>query len=163
MTSLVVYYSLTGNTKKVAESIAAELDAELEAVELADPGAVKDGKPCGKLVMGPFFGILPDVKPTEKDLHSYGHVILGAPVWATQLASPMKAFLKARRDRLPPNVSFFVCYGGKFAANALKHMEKYSKRQPKATLILKDEEIKSGILKEKVKSFALKGYEDYLF
>lgn len=154
MKTLVVYYSLTGNCKKIAEKIASETSADLEAVQLEDEKQIIDGKPAGPLVMGGWFGKLPKIKNFDKDPSAYDQVILGAPVWAFNLASPMKSYLKENSKRLPQKVSFFVCHGGIFGNRALKKMSKLAERKPAATLLLRDKELRSGAWDGKVMEFS---------
>ena len=52
MKTLIVYHSLTGNCKKVAELLAQELSANVEAVEFQDSKDLKDGKPVGDVLFG---------------------------------------------------------------------------------------------------------------
>ena len=97
---LCVYYSRTGNTKKVMKAIAAEIDAEL--LELSD-GVERSG----------FWGWIrsgmdamrkdsPAVRPfeTERKLKNYKLVIIGSPVWAGRCSSVVREFLKEHGQEL---------------------------------------------------------------
>lgn len=64
MKALVLYYSKTGNTKKIAEAITAELDAELRTID--DPG----------------------------DMTTFDLICIGTPVYLFSPAPKMKSFLR---------------------------------------------------------------------
>ena len=97
---LCIYYSRTGNTKKVMKAIASEMDAEL--VELTD-GIERSGL-RGWLRSG-----LDAVKKdcpeaaaieTERKLENYRLVIIGTPVWAGRCSSVVRSFLRQYGKKL---------------------------------------------------------------
>jgi hypothetical protein len=76
--ALVVFYSLTGTTRRVAQALAAELRAELEEIR------------CPRYRPG-FFGFwqagheswrskIPGIGPPEHQPSGYGLVVVGGPV-----------------------------------------------------------------------------------
>jgi Flavodoxins len=80
MKSLVVYYSRTGKTKFVAESIAAQLGADLEeVVDLKKRGGtlgwINSGKDASRKS-------LTEIAPTQKSIADYDLVVIGTPIWA---------------------------------------------------------------------------------
>ena len=97
---LCVYYSRSGNTKKVMKAIAAELDAEL--VEITD--GVERGGLRGWLRSGldAVKRDCPETLPveTERRLENYRLVIIGTPVWAGRCSSVVRSFLKQHGKEL---------------------------------------------------------------
>ena len=90
---LCIYYSRTGNTKRVMETIAKEMDAELLA--LTD-GVERSGlRGWLRSGMDAMRKDCPDVLPfeTERKLENYRLVIVGTPVWAGRCSSVIR-----RRD-----------------------------------------------------------------
>lgn len=91
---LCIYYSRTGNTRKVMKNIAQQLDAEL--VELHD--GVERGGLRGWLRSGmdAMRKDCPAAQPveTERKLENYRLVIIGSPVWAGRCSSVVRSFLK---------------------------------------------------------------------
>lgn len=86
---LIIYYSRTGFTKKVAEELAAEWKCNVEAIE--------DVKSRGGF-MGYMRSVfealkkkLPDIKPMQTDPSQYKLVVIGSPVWASNIPSPVRA------------------------------------------------------------------------
>jgi flavodoxin len=80
MKKLVIYYSYTGNTKKIAEDLASK--------ESADLLQIQDKKRPGKFKVytaGCFAAVKCkpwEIKPLEKDINEYDHIYVLAPVWA---------------------------------------------------------------------------------
>ncbi|WP_077610213.1 flavodoxin family protein [Clostridium sp. Marseille-P2415] len=87
MKTLVIYYSYTGNTKKIAEQTAKKENADIcEVVEKNRPGTVK------AFTAGSFHamrGMKSEVEPITADLSSYDRLIVMAPVWAGNPAPAM--------------------------------------------------------------------------
>jgi flavodoxin len=154
MKTLVVYYSLTGNCRKVAEKVASEISADLEAVEFEDPADIKDGQPAGPVVMGSWVGRLPRIKAPKHDPSAYDIAVIGAPVWAFQLAAPMKAYLKENRGKLPKKTAYFVCYGGMFGGSTLRQMGRLASIKPVTTLLISEKMIRSDDWMQKTREFA---------
>lgn len=92
MKKLVVYYSLEGNTKLLAESIAKGIGADIHEI--------KPEKEIGKGVMKYLRGgiqvymrILPKIKPSNVDPDDYDMIFIGTPVWAWTSAPPVNSYL----------------------------------------------------------------------
>ena len=92
MKALVVYYSRTGNTKKIADEIAAALGADLE--ELKDD--VSRGGPAGfvRSAREARSGKLVNLDPLSHDPSTCDSVVVGTPVWAGNVSSPIRTFLR---------------------------------------------------------------------
>jgi len=105
---LVAYYSLSGNTARVARDIAARVGADIESIQ--DPGHGVG-----------FFGYLKDsldalrsipakIGPLAKNPADYALTIVGTPVWAGRLTPAVRSYLKQTQGRLG-KVAFFVTSG----------------------------------------------------
>ena len=93
MKTLVVYYSLEGNTKDAAEKIASALGADI--MELVP---VKDIPKKGLLKFlhggsGATMGKGTELQPYTKDASSYDAVIIGTPVWAGKPCTAINQYL----------------------------------------------------------------------
>ena len=97
MKTIIVFYSLDGNTRKAAEALAAHIGADLCEIQPVKP-LVSKGKPSfGTLITGGgqvTFGICPKLREFAADLAAYDRIILGTPVWAGKCAAPTYSFLK---------------------------------------------------------------------
>lgn len=152
MKPLVVYYSRSGTTKKVAEAIAQALGCDIE--ELVDTqkrsglsGWIRSGRQALKEE-------LTTLEPLKKDLSQYDLVIIGGPVWAYTMSVPIRTFIIQNKDRMK-DVAFFFTSGGKDnEPKIFPAMEQLCSKTPRATLGLRTVEVKKDQHKEKVQVFA---------
>jgi flavodoxin len=111
MKTAVVFYSLDGNCAFVAEQLKAKLNADLIQIQTKDDK--KRGK-VGKMLwgVGMVFGRKkPPLKPYTFDPAAYDLIIIGAPVWASSPAPPLKTFLSQTKIN-GKKVALFVCHAG---------------------------------------------------
>ena len=96
MKTLIVYYSYSGHTKKIAEEL-----AESEAAGIAE---IKSEKRPVKLkaytagIISAIRGKAWPIQPFDLDFAEYEKLILLSPVWAGNPAPPFNAML----EKLPP-------------------------------------------------------------
>ena len=137
MRTLIVYYSRTGITKKIAEKLKEKLNADLE--EIVDPtnrqgalGYLKSGKEAMRQIPA-------KIEPIKSDLSAYELIIVGTPIWAYNMCSPVRAFLNDNKDKIS-QVAFYATEGGSGSDKAFVKMAKILGREPKAilTLLTKD-------------------------
>jgi flavodoxin len=107
MKALVVYYSRTGTTKKVAEKIAKELSADIE--EIVD--LKRRNGPIGFLSGGKDAATkkLTEIKTLEKDPEEYDLVVIGSPVWAGTMAPAIRTYISVKKLK---KTAFFATRGG---------------------------------------------------
>lgn len=93
MKSIVIYYSLDGNTKLLSETVAKEINAEVLPLNLKKK--IKAGS-----FMKYFWGgrqvIMkesPELEPINFNADNYDLIIIGTPVWAGNYAPALKTFL----------------------------------------------------------------------
>lgn len=151
MTTLIVYYSLTGNARTVAAALARELDADIEELRCGRyssnlKGALMAGYDSWR-------NRLPALQPLTHDPSAYNLIVLGGPIWAFRPCTPVRAFLAQEVTRLP-RVAFFLTYGGSAAQRALREMEQIAQRSPLATMAVREAEVKSEKYGSAVASFA---------
>lgn len=111
MKSIVIYYSYSGNTRKVAEKIQRKLKSDIAEIETVEPytGSYDDVVNQGQQEINS--GFMPKIKPVNVDLSQYDTVILGTPVWWYTFAPAMKTFLETA-DLSRKNVYPFATNGG---------------------------------------------------
>lgn len=136
MKSLVVYYSRTNTTRKLAEKIAGEINADIEEIK---PKVNYQGKigyvRGGKDAMSEKIIDLEELKYHPED---YDVVYIGGPVWASKAANPLISYLNQNSFR---NVKLFLTAGKSGFESSFKQMEKYSTK-PLKTLALTTKEVK---------------------
>ncbi len=143
MRTLVVYYSLAGTTRTLAQAIARELGADVEGIRCRryyprSWGILKAG-------FDSMARRLPPIEAPELVPGAYDLVLVGAPMWGTHPATPVQAFLRREAGRLPTSVGSFLTYGGSPATEkALGEMSALAGRAPTATLAVRDKDVKSG-------------------
>lgn len=152
MRTLVVYYSLSGNTRAIATVIARELGADLEEIGCGTYSA--GGWSYIRAAIDSLRGKLPPIEPISRSPAEYDLVVIGGPVWASHLATPARAFLQ-RYPQLPA-VAFFVTQGGSGAERAFREMKQLTGGEPQATLIVREQDVKAGGYGPAVSAFASK-------
>ena len=138
MKSLVTYYSRTNITKKLAENIASEINADIDEITpkvnyQGKMGYARGGKHAiqEKIV---------DLETLKFDPSEYDVVYVGGPVWAGKAANPVISYLKQNEGKFN-NVKFFLTAGSSGFEGGFSQMEKYSKK-PINTLALTTKEVK---------------------
>ncbi len=151
MQALVVYYSRGGNTRKVAEDLSKELQCDVEEIQ----DTVNRSGPIGWLNSGRQASTkaLTKLQPIKNDPSKYDLVIIGTPVWASHVSTPVRTYLTDNKDKLK-KVAFLVTEGNRGDETTVKDMEELSGKTPAGTLVVKVKEIKNGEYQDKVKKFA---------
>jgi flavodoxin len=148
--TLVIYYSLSGNTQKVAEAIAKTFKADINQLEDRQNRTGLLGMLL--TIYQVLFSQPGKIRFASTDPSEYDLVILGAPVWIMKLAPPMRSYILKEKDRFN-QVAFFCTEGASGALNAFKAMESLSAKKPVATLEVTEGDIKSGQYLEKTHTF----------
>ena len=94
MKTAIVYYSLQGNIRYVAEKVASETGADL--IELVPVKAYPD-KGMIKFIWGGSavtFKKKPELQPYQFKDSDYDLIILATPVWASGFTPPLRTFLE---------------------------------------------------------------------
>ena len=151
MQALVVYYSRTGHTKKVGDELAKAMPGDVE--EIVD--TANRAGPVGWLMSGREASRkkLAKIQPVKKDPASYDIVVIGTPIWASNMSSPVRTYLTENKAKFK-NVAFFCTEGSKGSEKAFAEMGGIVGKKPKATLTITMADIKSGSVGDKVKKFA---------
>jgi len=128
MKSLVVFYSRTGNTKFVAEEIAAELGADLEEiVDLKSRGGKIGWISAGRDASG---NRQTRIGETKRDPKDYDLVVVGTPVWAWSPSAAVRTYL-AKHDFTEKNVALFFTLDN----NPRGAVEKTKKLLPNSAIV----------------------------
>lgn len=130
---LVVFFSRTGTTKRLAEAIARAEHGELE--ELREARSRRG--PLGWLRSGYEGTYCRSAKtlPLLHDLRNYDLVFVGSPTWSRSLSSPVRGFLEQHGAELK-DVAVFATCGGHGAENVLEQMTGLLREAPLARLPL---------------------------
>ncbi len=154
MKGLIVYYSRSGVTEKLALAIKDEMEAELIDIQESKSRSGLTG--CLKASWESFAERLPDIDNTEDEtrynISEYDIVIIGTPIWAGNMSSPVRSFIAKYRDDFQ-RVAFFCTFGVSGAENAFNNMEILTGRVPEGKLSLRKKEVQSDNVSEKIRSF----------
>ncbi|MDP6439307.1 MAG: flavodoxin [Candidatus Brocadiia bacterium] len=150
--TLVVYYSRTGNTRKVAEAIQEALGCDMEEIiDRKDRGGVLG------YVVGAIEAALKkctEIGEVRMDPGAYDLVVIGSPVWST--APPaIRTYINRYRDSLN-DVAFFLTAIGVGVGRTSRSMAKFCGKEPAAELLLKAGVIRKGDWRRQVQEFAEK-------
>lgn len=107
----IVYYSLEGNTKLVANLLAEALSADI--VSLHPSKEYPTGK-MSKFIWGGKSAMFAD-EPKLEDYafaeEDYDLIILGTPIWASTFTPPLRTFLK-QHPLTHKKIALFACSAG---------------------------------------------------
>jgi len=150
---LVVYYSRTGNTQKVAEAVAGELGCDLERIDDTKErtgltGWFRSGRDALRRKET-------EIGPPQNDPAGYDLVLIGTPVWAWTVTPAVRAYITAMKDKLP-DVAFFATTGGTGLSKTFRHMEELCGKAPVATLGLTEKPVKRDQYAQDVREFVAK-------
>ena len=154
MRTLIVYYSLEGNTAYAAEKIASELNASSLRIE---PVKAYPNSGFRKFFWGGKSAVMaetPDLQPYDFDASAYDRIIFGFPVWAGNVTPPIRTFV--RDNPLEgKHIAAFACQSGSGAEKAFGKLKAaLSIDALEAELILIDPKAKpSAENEQKIKAF----------
>lgn len=151
MTTLIAYYSLTGNTEKLAKHLAGKLNADVERIE----GGNYSAKGFG-IAIACFAALrqrAPAIQPPKKDASKYDLVILGSPIWAGHIAPPMRSYLQQLQGKVK-RAAFLLSDEEGGAKIAFAELEKLSGCKPKAKVGVAAKDIKAGQWENACEAFA---------
>ncbi len=131
---LIVYYSRTGATRRVAEELARIGDWELAPVIDLTPRAGLLG--WARSLADALLGRGTELAPTREDPADFDVVVIGTPVWGRAVSSPIRSWLEERAGRLPV-VAFFATESARGADRAFRQMAELARATPIATLALR--------------------------
>lgn len=133
MNIAVLSYSFTGNNEALAKSVAKELSAKHIRISTLKPFKM------GTLLMDMIFARVPKVQPFTDILQQYDLVLFFGPVWISQVASPLRAYLNYLKQN-PMPYGFLSISGGADGGNH-KLSDELLRRTGKQPEILFDQNI----------------------
>ena len=124
MKTLIVYYSLEGNTEYAVGRISEATGADV--LRIVPKKAYKD-RGLGKFLSGGRSAVMaeaPDLQPYDARLDEYDRIIFGTPVWASSFAPPLRTFILENSDDLEgKHFAAFACQSGSGAEKALAKLK----------------------------------------
>lgn len=93
MKKLVVFYSYTGHTKMIAESIQQKLNWDILEIKPVKPYSTDYQTVVDEEQNNSSVGKTPDIQKIDKNLNDYDEIIVGTPVWWYTIAPVIRTFL----------------------------------------------------------------------
>lgn len=150
MKTLIVYFSRTGMTRKVAEELKIKLNADIE--EITDPtdrrgmlGYLKCGKEAMQKISAP-------INPIKSDFNGYDLVIVGTPIWGWNICSPIRG-LMVKYGQTMKKIAVFCTQGGSGAEIAVKTIEELSGKKTIAYVAINNKEMNTDAFSLKLAKF----------
>ena len=93
MKKLVVFYSYTGHTKMIAESIQRKLNCDILEIKPVKPYSTDYQTVVDEEQNNSSAGKTPDIQKIDKNINEYDEIIIGTPVWWYTIAPVIRTFL----------------------------------------------------------------------
>lgn len=142
MKTLIVTYSRTGTTRKLARAVADALSADSTEIgcDRYRTGVLRYLRAGFDSVRGN----LPPIDVSAIRFQDYDLVLLAAPVWTSYPALPLRAFLNQRPD-LPGRVGLLLTHGGHSPVEkAVEHVQALLPQPLYGNLCVNQEQVKTG-------------------
>jgi len=153
MKTLIVYYSRSGRTDKIAKQLALKINADLE--EIKDKknrsgifGFISSGNEAHMHINTP-------IDELEKIPNDYDITIIGTPIWANNISTPIRSFLKDYKEGLK-DIAFFCTSMGSNPKPVFKSMEKITGRKPATVMNVTARDIRKHYHIEMIDDFVKK-------
>ncbi len=137
MRTIIVYYSLEGNTEFAARSIAEKLGCD--TLRLEPQKDYPTGK-VTKFLWGGKSAVMaetPALKPYTFDSGSYDRIIFASPVWASNITPPIRTFIK-ENDLTGKRFAAVCCQAGNGAEKVFEKLSALLGAPLDETLVLID-------------------------
>ncbi len=135
---IIVYYSRTGFTKKLAEFIAKKINVGVEEIK----DTVDRAGAMGYLLAGRD-ATLRRLTKLEKLSHNpadFDLVVIGTPIWSWNMSAPIRTYLHEYKNQIK-QAAFFCTMGDNGDERAFKEMGEIIGKKPVAILSLKTKEV----------------------
>lgn len=151
--SLIIYYSRSGTTRRVAQALAELLDCDIEPiVEAGNRSRAGVAGFVGSVIEALRQHTAP-ILPHRRDPAAYDVVVLASPVWAWSLSSPMRRYLLDHAARLPA-VAFLCTMGGRGSDRAFAAMQQIVGKAPRATVAFTQADVVADRFRDRLTVFA---------
>ena len=99
--TLIVYYSFTNNVHTIVSDLQTQIEADVVRVEPAEEGLdyAANNYAIGSALIQAIrnnpndAASYPEIKPVEENIADYDRIIVGAPLWWSNMAAPLQTFL----------------------------------------------------------------------
>lgn len=150
MKTLVIFYSRTGSTRHIAESISQMLDCDME--EIIDLKSRSGVLGFLSACIDALFKKCTHIKKAKEQVEAYDLVIIGTPIWVGRLSSPVRTYLSQNFEHFK-KIAFFCSKGTKDKGIYFDEMEKLAGIKPIASLQVREDDVRNEEYIPKVEAF----------
>jgi len=151
MKTLVVFYSRTGNNKKIAELIKEKIGGDIEKIiDLKNRNGLIGWMRSG---MDALLKRETKIKDTVSDPDNYDMLIVGNPVWAGSITPALRTYLNRNKDKIKDYALFSVSGFGEKNKKISDVIKSILKKEPKAELFISDKELEKELYANKLNDF----------
>lgn len=147
---LLAYYSMTGHTRTLALELCSALQCDLE--EIREPRLRKGFSGMLRALYDALSRREPPIETAHHDPAVYDMLVLGGPVWAARMASPMRTYAH-RYAGHAPKLAFFCTEGGRGAGQAFDELVAVCGKKPEATLAVDARHLPPGMHRDAARHF----------
>lgn len=133
MHTLVAYYSMSGNTRSVARELGSAIGADIEEIGEVHPRHGVSG--FARAMFDAMARRETPIVHSSRDPAQYDLLVIGGPIWAGRLATPVRSYAHTY-GKAAPHVAFFCTEGGRGAEDAFADLERLCGHKPEATLVV---------------------------
>ena len=148
--TLIAFYSGSGTTRKIAEALAAQLKCDVEEIIASKPHAGFPG--VLRSLIEAMRHRPAQIAPAKRVPSAYDLVIIGTPVWAWSVSSPIRAYLMQHANTLP-QVAFFCAMGGSGDQGTFAQMQALAGKAPRAKAAFTTAEVVGGRFAPRLAAF----------
>jgi len=147
---LVVFYSYTGTSRRVAELLCSQQNWRMAEVLEARPRRGMRG--TLRCLLDSALRRQPPVRYEGPPPEGFDAVVLVSPIWMQRLAGPMRSFVAERRARLP-DVAVVNVMGGTGAPDAIAEISRRIGRAPVLSTSVSMHEVDDGSCAARLQAF----------
>ena len=120
---LIVYFSITKNTEKIANKIHEEVGGDLFRIDLINdyPPTYKEQTELAKKELKE--GFLPSLKDRINDIEKYDVIYIGSPNWWGTICPPVRSFIH-QHNLSGKKIIPFITHGGGGKENTVNDLTK---------------------------------------
>lgn len=119
--TLIVYFSWSGNTRAVANTIQELTGCDIVEIEVEEPYSSVYNEVTARARQELDNDIRPTLVTQVKNIDEYDTLIVGTPIWSSRLAPPVKSFL-AMYDLTGKKIAPFCTHGGSGTAQSVNNI-----------------------------------------
>ncbi|HEX7931623.1 MAG TPA: flavodoxin [Paraburkholderia sp.] len=148
---LIVFFSRTGTTRLLAATLGSMVSADV--MEISDGTERRGALGYLRCVIDSWRKRQAAIAPPALDASQYDLVVVGTPVWAGAVASPVRAYLAENRRKFR-HIAFFCSLGGRGAQAVFDEMRALSGHAPVAQCKVRASEVRHGTAAASLELFA---------